>query len=102
MSVVFEFYGVARLRAGLDRIAVRAETAGAEAAGGRSAGDATLGAALAALERSCPGVSGSIVEEGRLSRHFRLSLNGRQFVSDPQHALAEGDTLIVLSAEVGG
>ena len=87
MNITFEFFGVARLRSGVERIAVSA---------------ATLGAALAALERSCPGLTGTVIEDGRLGRHFRLSLNGRQFVSDPAQALAEGDTLVVLSAEVGG
>ncbi len=88
-SVVFEFYGVARLRSGRERIEV-----------GPAA--TTLGAALTALERACPSLSGTVLEAGRLGRHFRLSLNGGQFVSAPDQPLAAGDTLVVLSAEVGG
>ncbi len=87
MTVTFEMYGVARLRAGRDKVQV---------------GAATLGAALGALETACPALAGALIENGRLGRHYRLSLNGREFVSDPDRALAEGDILIVLSAEAGG
>lgn len=87
MNVTFEMYGVARLRAGRDKVQVSA---------------ATLGAALGALETACPVLAGALIENGRLGRHYRLSLNGREFVSDPDRPLAEGDILIVLSAEAGG
>ncbi len=87
MTVLFELYGVARSRAGTDRIPV---------AGG------TIGAALRALEGACPSLSGSVILEGRLSEHYRLSLNGRRFVSDPRRRLREGDRLLLLSAEAGG
>lgn len=87
IGVTFELYGVARLRAGRQSIAVRGDT---------------IGSAIAALERACPVLAGPVLEAGRLNRHFRLSLNGRSFVSDPDHPLSEGDTLILMSAEAGG
>lgn len=87
MNVTFEMYGVARLRAGRDKVQVSAST---------------LGAALGALEAACPALAAVLVENGGLGPHYRLSLNGREFVSDPDRTLAEGDTLIVLSAEAGG
>jgi molybdopterin converting factor small subunit len=87
VTVLFELYGVARSRAGTDRIPVAGET---------------IGAALAALEEACPSLSGSVIAGGRLSEHFRLSLNGRRFVSDPERRLREGDRLLILSAEAGG
>lgn len=87
MKVRFEFYGTARLRSGRDRFEARG---------------ATLGAALADLGRALPAVEGTIVENGGIGRHYRLSLNGRRFVSDPAERLQEGDTLIVMAAEAGG
>jgi molybdopterin converting factor small subunit len=87
MNVVFEFYGTARLRSGLERVGARG---------------ATLGEALADLIRALPALEGTIVEGGRLGRHYRLSLNGRRFVSDPAEPLADGDSLIVMAAEAGG
>ncbi len=87
MTILFELYGVARAKAGTDRIPVVGET---------------VGAALAALEHACPALSGSVVAEGQLSEHYRLSLNGRAFVSDPLRMLREGDRLLVISAEAGG
>ena len=62
----------------------------------------TLGEALAALEAACPPLAGSAVQSGRLTEHFRISVNGRHFASDPDLPLAQGDTLILISAEAGG
>lgn len=86
-EIAVEFYGVPRLRAGLARVAIRA---------------AGLGDALAILAGRCPGLSDSVIVEGRLHPAYRLNLNGERFVSDPALALREGDTLIFLSADVGG
>ena len=85
--VVFELYGVARMRAGCHEVPV-------------SAG--TVGEALAALERACPQLSGALVDRGRLTTHARLSVNGRDFVSEPARPLSEGDRLILISAAAGG
>ncbi|MFQ5878419.1 MAG: MoaD/ThiS family protein [Acidobacteriota bacterium] len=87
MTVTFELFGVARARAGRKEVRVAART---------------IGSALSALEEICPQLSGPVVAGGRLTRHFRLSLNGRGFVSDPSRTLREGDRLILLSAEAGG
>ncbi len=87
MRITFELYGTARSRAGTDRVQVE----------GRTLGDALLG-----LEAACPSLAGSVVEGGRLGSHYRLSVNGRRFTSDPARVLSEGDTLIVLSAAAGG
>jgi molybdopterin converting factor small subunit len=87
MNVVFELYGPARLRAGQTQIPVVAET---------------VGEALCNLATACPPLAGHVIEQGRLSRHYRLSLNGRRFISDPEHPLTDADHLILLSAEAGG
>jgi molybdopterin converting factor small subunit len=87
MPVTVEMYGVARLRAGRERIDVEGTT---------------VGEALASLASRCPSLVGTVLEAGRLSPHFRLSVNGRNFTSDPAMPLAAGDCLIVISAAVGG
>lgn len=84
-----ELYGVARLRAGTGRVAVEGRT---------------VGEALRALGRACPALAGEVLGPGGGGVHpaFRLSLNGERFVSDPAEPLAEGDALLLLSADVGG
>ena len=89
--VQIELYGVPRLRAGTARLAVE----------GRSVGEA-----LGELVRACPALAGTVVETqgglGHIHRAYRLSLNGEQFIIDPTTRLTEGDTLLLLAADVGG
>ncbi len=86
-KVVVEFYGVPRLRAGREQLRVEA---------------GTVGEALSAVVRACPGLSELVQPDGRLTPHFLLSINGRQFDRSPHQALAPGDQVILLSADVGG
>jgi molybdopterin converting factor small subunit len=85
-KVTVEFFGIPRLRAGRAEVEVPATT---------------VGEALAAVERACPGLAG-LVEEGRLAPHYLLSLNGEHFGPDMGHALRPGDRLLLLSADAGG
>ena len=68
MRVVIELYGPARLRAGQAEITVDGRT---------------VGEALRHLEAACPPLAGPVIQNGHLSCHYRLSLNGRRFISDP-------------------
>ena len=90
-TIQIELYGVPRLRAGTARLEV--------------VGD-TVGDALAALARECPALAGNVLESergwARVHPAYRLSLNGDQFVSDPATPLTDGDTLLLLAADVGG
>jgi molybdopterin converting factor small subunit len=90
-SIGCELYGVPRLRAGTARVEVAGNT---------------LGEALADLLRQCPALSGGILETeegfGRVHPAYRLSLNGDRFVSNPSTPLADGDTLLLIAADVGG
>jgi hypothetical protein len=85
--ITIELYGVARLRAGTGRVTVAAET---------------LAGALDGLGVACPALRGAVVDGGRAHPAYRLSLNGDRFVSDPGTPLADGDVLLLLSADVGG
>jgi molybdopterin converting factor small subunit len=84
--VKVEFFGIPRQRAGRAELQVAA---------------GTVADLLAALVRECPGLAG-VVRDGRLSPHYLLSLDGREFVSDPALVLRSGDRLLLLSADAGG
>ncbi len=82
-----ELFGIARARAGRDSVEVEA---------------GSLGDAIRALARACPGVVPEIVADGRLTDGYLASLNGERFVKDPNLMLARGDTLLILGAQAGG
>lgn len=85
-SVIIEFYGIPRRRAGQAELRVCART---------------VAEALAAVENTCPGLGG-LVTAGRLLPHYLLSLRGQRFVTDLEHPLRCGDRLLLLSADAGG
>jgi molybdopterin converting factor small subunit len=87
MSITVEFFGMARRRAGIERLDIEA---------------ATLGEALDRLADRLPDSRGEFLREGRLAAGYLASRNGRQFLSDRTAPLAEGDSLLILSADVGG
>lgn len=84
--VIVEFFGVPRLRAGRAEVAVA---------------PGPLADVLAAVRASCPGMSG-LVDGGRLSPHYLLSLDGREFVTDLSLPVPPGARLLLLSADAGG
>ena len=85
--ITIELFGVPRLRAGTRLVALEA-------------GD--VGSALLGLGRACPGLEGSVLRSGRVHPGYKLSLNGDAFVTEPSTALADGDVLLLLAADVGG
>ena len=94
MSVTVEFYGIPRERVGMAETAV-------------SAG--SLGHVLAELARrfprfadDCLQPSGGRPEAARLKPLFVASLGGEHFLHDPGTPLADGDCLLILSADAGG
>jgi molybdopterin converting factor small subunit len=82
-----EFYGMARLRAGV------AQTT---AAGPR------LGDVLADLGRRFPGLAETCFEHDHFKPGFLANLGGDRFVTDPDTRLNSGDSLLILSADAGG
>jgi sulfur-carrier protein len=84
--VTIEFFGIPRERAGLTELQVKA---------------ATVGEALYAAARHCPALHG-LIHDGRIAPHYRISINGQRFVTDLDEKLAEGDRVLILSADVGG
>jgi len=86
-TVIVEFFGVPRLRAGRAELEVPA---------------GTIAATLAAVSQSCPALADLVEVGGRLAPHYRLSLNSERFLCDLDHLLLPGDRLLLLSADAGG
>jgi len=78
-----ELYDVARRLAGRERVDVDA---------------ATLGEAQAELSAVCPALGRALAD----SQHWRWSVGGERFVDDPATPLADGSSLLLLSAQAGG
>jgi molybdopterin synthase sulfur carrier subunit len=86
-DVLVEFYGVPRLHAGRADLRVLA---------------GTVAEVLSAVERECPKLSGLVQADGRLAPSFLLSLDGREFLTDLQARISDGERLLLLSAAAGG
>ena len=85
--ITIELYGVPRMRAGRDAVAVEARS---------------LGDALAALGRECPVLAPSVVDGKQLQPCYVVAINGIQFTADATHPLRDGDAIILLAADAGG
>ena len=81
-----EFLAVPRRLAGTSHVEVQADT---------------LGELLTVLAAQFPSL-GEFIALDKLHPSFIASLNGEQFVSDPQTALGEHDHVLILSADAGG
>jgi molybdopterin converting factor small subunit len=86
-SVIVEFFGIPRQRAGRAEVTVEART---------------VAELLAAVERACPGLRGLVGPGGRLAPQYLLSVEGERFVTDPEQPLPAGARVLLLSADAGG
>jgi molybdopterin converting factor small subunit len=87
MSIVVEFYGIPKHRAGVATATV----------------DATrLGDVLRQLAVDFPALDGCCIEGDRLCHGHVANLNGDQFLIDPDTELHVGDQLLILSGDIGG
>jgi molybdopterin-guanine dinucleotide biosynthesis protein A len=82
-----EFFDVARMRAGVPSIEVEATT---------------LGEALREAAERLPSLAPDVVREGRLAEHWRVSVDGGRFVTDPATPVPPGGAVLLLSAQSGG
>jgi molybdopterin converting factor small subunit len=86
-SIVVEFYGIARQRAGVERTAVAADS---------------LGGAIELLAERFPQLAATCFQGNQLHAAYTANLNGERFVRDSDTPLADGDVLLILSADAGG
>jgi hypothetical protein len=84
--ITIEFYGMARRRAGRADLSLHA---------------ATLAEALAGAAHDCSGLTG-LLDDGKLSSHYLVSVNAGPFLTDLRAALGPGDRVLVISADAGG
>lgn len=85
--VTVELYGVPRLRAGASRAEVPA---------------GSLASILRALAAALPGLTPDILDDGRLTEHALIAIDGREIVADPGREIADGSVLVLISAQAGG
>ena len=86
-SLIVEFYGIPRQRAGRAELRVPA---------------GTVSDVLAAIQSRCPALAGLVRADGRLGPHYLLSVNGQSFIRDGSVRLGPGDRVLLLSADAGG
>jgi len=91
LGIQVEFYGLAQKRAGTDCAIL--ETID---------GEIRLGEALAILSAQFPGLASQCLQGNRLAAGYTANLDGQQFVADPQTRLRDGQSLLIMSADVGG
>jgi molybdopterin converting factor small subunit len=62
----------------------------------------SVGEAIVALEKELPSLAGDVLVRGWPIAAYRISLNGKFFVTDPAEQLTDGDALVLVSADAGG
>lgn len=82
-----EFFGVARLRAGVDSLEVPATT---------------LGDIFDQLTLRLPGFSAQCLQNGQLRADFIASINGDRFVRDRSLKISANAAVLILSVDAGG
>lgn len=85
--ITVELFEMARRIAGIAEVRVEA---------------ATLREALVALAAKYPALEPDVVRGGALAPHWRAARNGGTWIADPDHSLADGDTVQLISALAGG
>lgn len=93
MQVLVEFYGIPRLRAGRASLEISLPAANDQA---------TLGEVLKMLARELPEFADHCLQGDRLRDGYIANVGGRRFLNDPATKISDGDSLLILSADVGG
>ena len=86
-----EFFGMARHHAGTQTFDVMT-----------SAESMSLGEVLFRLQNEFPGLLGCVVNDGVLMPGYVASINGECFLRDVRAKVAQGQSLLLLSADAGG
>lgn len=86
-KLTVEFLGIPRERAGCDRLDATADD---------------VGELLCVLAEQLPDFANACLDNGNLRSEYLICVNGKTFTRDGAHALANGDEILILSADVGG
>jgi molybdopterin converting factor small subunit len=87
MPITVELFGIPRARAGVAQTTAR----------GRNLGDV-----LCDLAQKFPELAETCIDGRNLRAGFTANLGGRQFVTAPDTALRDNDTVLLLSLDAGG
>ncbi len=87
--VRLEFFGVPRQRSGIAAVDVDVAIP-------------TLSEVLLAAAKQLPEFGCHCLDGDRLQRGLIANINGRTFTSEPKTPLTDGDSVLILSADVGG
>lgn len=90
MAIRVEFYGIARRRAGVESLSLPVEK------------ELRLGQVLELLSEHLPELAAECFQGDRLRPGYVANLGGDRFVCDPLTLVSPGDSLLILSADVGG
>jgi molybdopterin converting factor small subunit len=93
MRITVEFFGIPRQRAGQALMDVSLP---------QSADFARLADVLESLAKELPDFARDCLAENRLKPGYIANINGERFITDPATPIADGDALLILSADVGG
>lgn len=93
MRITVEFFGIPRQRAGCALL---------EIALPECKESATLADILEILAEQLPDFARDCLIENRLKPGYIANISGQQFITDPKATIAEGESLLILSADVGG
>lgn len=86
-NIEVEFFGIARWKAKTERVSMAA---------------GSLRNVLRNAMIRQPGLNDLLQENGEISKHYLLSLNGERFLESLDDTLSPGDHLLILSADAGG
>jgi molybdopterin converting factor small subunit len=82
-----EFYGIPRERTGVGSVDLEADC---------------VSMALRQVGERFPEFANRCMNGDRLAPGLIMNLNGEKFTSDPTTRISDGDSLLILSADVGG
>ena len=90
MEITVEFFGIPRQRVGQQTTRLSL------------APPVSLGMVLEELTARFPGLACDCIDAGELQAGFLASIDGDRFISDPSSSIAEGNRVLILSADAGG
>lgn len=82
-----EFFSIPRVRTGVAEVSLHAKT---------------LGGVLSQLQERFPALTPECLRDAGLAPGYLACLNARHFTTDITTPVHEGDTILILSADVGG
>ena len=86
-SILVEFFGVARSRAGVASVTLDADC---------------LQDVLVQLQDQLPSLAELCIDNGELGSGWLLNINGAAFTRDLSTSLSDGDSVLLMPADAGG